>query len=451
MDVKRKKICVIGIGKSGLSAALLLKKHGSEVYFSDSGSSDQVKANSVILKKQAIDGETGGHTGKFIEGCHLIVRSPGVYDSAKPLAMAKDLKIPVVSEIEVASWFCPSPIIAVTGTNGKSTTTTLIGQLLKDARKDARVCGNIGNPFCGEIDTLTDKAIVVLEVSSFQLQDIMNFRPKAAVVLNITQNHLDRHADIKEYAGAKSRIVENQTESDWCILNHDDPLARKVSESASSKVLFFSRKNKVKGSYKDGDALVIDDGSRTEIIKADQICIKGGHNFENAAASVLAASLFGVEPDSMARTLKDFKGLEHRCEYVDQINGIQFVNDSKATSVDAAMRALDSVEGKAVLIAGGRDKASNFSVAKSIVSKKVSHLVLIGEAAQKMEREYSGEVGVTKAKDLREAVFAAYKNARKGQTVLLSPMCASFDQFESFEHRGRVFKDSVKELRSKIS
>ncbi|MCX5716089.1 MAG: UDP-N-acetylmuramoyl-L-alanine--D-glutamate ligase [Candidatus Omnitrophica bacterium] len=434
--MKGKKIAtVVGLGVSGEGAALLLSRKGWQVRVTDAADSQEIKERARILKQKAgrIKIETGGHTKDFVKGSSLVITSPGVKDNSLPITWAKEQKIPVIDEIELGYRFCPGRIVAVTGTNGKSTTTTLIGEILKAARLKPIVCGNIGVSFCEKVLEADKDTIFVLEVSSFQLQRTDKFRPYVALFLNITQNHLDRHADFREYLEAKLDIFRNQKATDWAILNAGDPYLKKL-RNIRSRVLYFGGGRKLPDAYAG---------------TPDAVMLKGVHNLQNALAAILTGVIFKVRPAVIEKTLRAFNGLEHRFEFVADIEGVRFINDSKATTVDAAMAAIRSVNGPVVLIAGGRDKGSDFTVLRAMIEEKVKALILIGEAKQKMETQLMGTTSIYAAKDLNSAASYALKLASEGDTVLLSPMCASFDMFRNFEERGCVFKQAVKGLRKK--
>jgi UDP-N-acetylmuramoylalanine--D-glutamate ligase len=374
--------------------------------------------------------ELGEHSPGFIKGKDLVVISPGVPDSSPVLKWAAQFKVPVIGEIELGYLCCPAPIVAVTGTNGKSTTTTLIGEILKKGGKHAVVCGNIGNPFCGEIGKVNKGSIVVLEVSSFQLESIKSFRPHVAVMLNISQNHFDRHPGLDAYMKAKARIFENQEKSDWAVLNYDDPLVRKMRTKTKAPVLFFSRK-------KDIPEMVCTEA---------ELRIKGAHNIENILACLRVASIFGIKPEKARQALRGFRGLEHRFEHVTDIRGVEFINDSKGTTVLATVMALESCVKPVILIAGGHDKGSDFRKARAAAGSKVKELVLIGEAKEKIRDHLAGAAPCVFAETMEDAVRKAFAGAAEGDCVLLSPMCASFDMFKNFEERGKVFKKAVRSI-----
>ncbi|MDP8298996.1 MAG: UDP-N-acetylmuramoyl-L-alanine--D-glutamate ligase [Candidatus Tantalella remota] len=443
-DIKGKTILVAGLGVSGQSAAELLLREGANVRVTDAADNKELRGRAEKLIRQGAEVELGGHTGEFVAGVDLVVTSPGIDPGALPLSSASEKGIPVIGEMELGSLYCRAPIVAVTGTNGKSTTTRLIGNIFSAAGKHTVVCGNIGNPLSGEIENIDEDSIVVLEVSSFQLETIDQFRPRVAILLNVAEDHYERHGDLERYRAEKFRIFENQTEKDWAILYSglkDDSLAAKIK---SGKKFF---------SYEGGDASVSDDAiilagenGPTAVMKISEIPIKGIHNLENAACSVLAADLMGVEYDAIIEGITSFEGLRHRFEKVRDIGGVEFIDDSKATNIDATRRALESIDKKVVLIAGGRDKGGDYLSVLPLVKSKVETMVVIGEAADKMREVFSPEVKVVEKETLEEAVTEAASIAQKGEAVVLSPMCSSFDMFRNYKERGEVFQRAVKAL-----
>ncbi|MFA6142587.1 MAG: UDP-N-acetylmuramoyl-L-alanine--D-glutamate ligase [Candidatus Omnitrophota bacterium] len=427
MDLKNKTVLVIGIGNSGFNACLLLHDLGASVKATDASSGPSVISNAKKLEDKGIDVETGGHTEGFIAGSDLVVISPGVEDSSPALKWAKSNRIPIMGEMELGSRFCKGKIIGITGTNGKSTVTTLIGEILKDAGLDTVVCGNIGNSLCGEIPRIKNDTWVVLEVSSFQLETINSFKPYIALILNITDDHMDRYSKFDEYFKEKVKIFANQDERDILILNYDAKNLRSLKDKASSKVYFYSKSDKANGSY--------------------DIKIRGLHNLENVLASVLVGRLAGVKEESMKRTIAAFKGLKHRIELVDTVDEVEYIDDSKGTTVDSTYRALEACDRPMILIAGGKDKHSDYAYVKDIVRKKVKDLILIGEAAGAIKKALKGSVAMHEARDMFEAVSMAHGLAKKGWSVILSPMCSSFDMFKDYKERGDVFRKAVGSLK----
>ncbi len=448
-EFKNKRITLVGLARSGMAAAHLLHVLGAEVYATDSGDSEELRRNGELLKALGIEVELGGHTPELVKDKDLIVISPGVADASPAVIWASEDGIPIISEIELGYLCCDAPIVAITGTNGKSTVTTLIGEILKKGGRDVVVCGNLGVPFCGEISKIKSNSIVVLEVSSFQLERIREFRPYISVLLNISQNHFDRHPDLDSYINAKARIFLNQNTSDWAVLNYDDTLVRGLKVKAKANLLYFSRTKKVVGAYLNESSLMIStNGGEQLLCEASQLKIKGGHNIENVLASLCVASIFGISQQETADAVRDFKGLEHRFEYITSIDSIDFINDSKSTTVLSTMRALEACDRPVILIAGGKDKGNDFKKARSTIGSKVKSLVLIGTSKERIKEHLRGVVPITEANSMEEAVRIAYFKADKGDSVLLSPMCASFDMFRDFEERGRIFKEEVFKIKN---
>jgi len=449
MDVKDLKVAVAGIARSGSSAALFLKKKGASVYATDSADTEEIRSSAGYLKKKGIEVEIGGHTERFVKKKDLLVVSPGVPSESSVISWAKNYSIPVISELELAFRFSKGKIIAITGTNGKTTTTALVGHILKKSGKQVTVCGNIGTPFIGEVERLTDEHYVVLEVSSFQLEWIDAFRPHVSVILNITDDHMDRHRDFNEYVRLKKKIFLNQKKGDFIILNYEDHSLRSAGNTKAS-LLYFSQKRSIEGVFKrDKDIVLNKDGASHKILSRDSIKLKGLHNLDNVIASVLACKSVGLGDEEIIRGISSFTAPPHRFQSVLKKDGVEYIDDSKATNVDAACKALLSLNGGVVLIAGGRDKDSDFSIIKDVVGEKVHTLVLIGEASEKMADSFGGLTSIHRVGSMEEAVTRASDCARKGDTVLLSPMCASFDMFRDYAHRGDCFRNAVMRLGEK--
>ena len=451
MDVAGKHITVIGAARSGVAVAQLLKESGAIVFVSDSGAAEKLNTQIANLTSLEIEYEVGGHTDRVLES-EMIVISPGVPSNIAVIQEAHRRGIPVLSELELASRFCPAPIIAVTGTNGKTTTTTLIGRMLHDAKKKHIVAGNIGTAFSSVVKELDERSVAVLEVSSFQLDNIETFHPNVSMILNITPDHLDRYDhSFENYSASKSRIFENQTKEDVLIYNNDDEATReRVQRDAVLRVrtLGFGVKQQfAEGAFVENNTLVtVIDGKHTPIIETDQISIRGRHNLYNAMAATLAAQSIGIGVPSIRATLKNFKGVEHRLEFVRDVNGVKYVNDSKATNVDSVWYALQSFTEPIVLLLGGRDKGNDYSKLDTLVARHVKAIVAIGESAEKVYGAFNGKKTVVKAGSMAEAIAQASVLAVSGDVVLLSPACASFDWFENYEHRGKIFKQIVNEL-----
>jgi len=448
MDVTNKRVLVVGLGKSGVASALFLKAHGAQVTVSDTKPQEQLSKEIPLLLDHGITVETGGHGERTFRGQDLIVVSPGVPVDAPPLVQARTLNEPVIGEIELAAQFLPKRIVAITGSNGKTTTTTLTGEIIAAGGFPTAVGGNIGTPAITLVGRSTPETIVVLEVSSFQLETIQTFRPKIAVVLNVTPDHLDRHHSFDIYVNAKAQIFENQTPDDFAVLNADDHTCRGLAERTRAQVFWFSREQEVKqGAYaKDGRILFRDSSGQREIMLVSEIPLKGSHNVENVLAAVCVGVLMGCDPARIRAAVSAFKAVEHRLEYVATVGGVEYYNDSKATNVDATIKALESFPANIHLILGGKDKGSDYTVLNDLLRKRVKRVYTIGAAAEKIESHIQGATEVVYSGTLEAAIRRAAQLAKPGDIVLLAPACASFDQFQSYEHRGRTFKEVVRKL-----
>ncbi|MFZ4619841.1 MAG: UDP-N-acetylmuramoyl-L-alanine--D-glutamate ligase [Bacteroidota bacterium] len=453
-----KKISVIGAERSGVAVAQLLHSKDAKVFVSDFGRSETTQQHCAELQSAGIECEFGGHSERVYD-CSLMVISPGVPTNAPVVLEAHKRGINIVAEIEVASWFCQGPIIAITGSNGKTTTTTLLGRILSDAKKKHVVAGNIGTAFSSLVLDVDKETVVVLEVSSFQLDFIGSFRPKVAMILNITQNHLDRYDNkMENYAASKARIVMNQTADDFFVCNADDEWTKKAVIGQRSAVVRFSSKNNGEnGAFVKENMLTTRiAGEEFSVIAVDEISIKGEHNLQNAMAAALAAQLVGVTPAYIKSALRNFKGVEHRQEFVREVDGIKYVNNSKATTVEAVEMALKSYDEPIVLIMGGKDKGNDYSTIFGLVKKKVKAIVATGYSADTIVKNFESMVPVTKVgtigevkpnvESMKRTIDTATALAEKGDVVLLSPACTSFDWFRDYEERGRVFKQLVNQL-----
>ena len=452
MELNGKRALVVGLGKSGVASALFMKAHGARVTVSDTKSGDELRNEIPVLLDHGITVETGGHGDRTFRGQDLIVVSPGVPVDAPPLVQARSLGETVIGEIELAAQFLPGPIVAITGSNGKTTTTTLTGEIMTAAGFPALVGGNIGTPAISLAERAKHETIIVLEISSFQLETIQTFRPKVAVVLNVTPDHLDRHRTFEAYTDAKARVFENQQGSDFAVLNADDPTCVAMGTRTHAQVFWFSRQKEVQhGAWvRDGNILFRDSNGQREILEVSEIPLKGAHNLENVLAAVCAGALMGCAPQKIRQAVRDFKAVEHRLEFVASIGGVDYYNDSKATNVDATIKALESFPGNIHLILGGKDKGSDYSVLSDLIRQRVKRIYTIGAAAAKIESQVKG-AEVVHAETLENAIRKAHATAQPGDVVLLAPACASFDQFKSYEHRGKVFKDIVQGLRESPS
>ncbi|MGA2021743.1 MAG: UDP-N-acetylmuramoyl-L-alanine--D-glutamate ligase [Candidatus Sulfotelmatobacter sp.] len=449
MELKDKRVLVVGLGKSGVASALFLKAHGARVTVSDTKSGDELRNEIPTLLDHGITVETGGHGERTFRGQDLIVVSPGVPVDAPLLAQARALGEPVIGEIELAARFLPEPIVAITGSNGKTTTTSLTGGILTAGGLPTLVGGNIGTPAISLAERAKAETVIVLEVSSFQLETIEAFRPKVAVVLNVTPDHLDRHRTFEAYVDAKARIFENQRGEDFAVLNEDDPTCVTMAGRTQARVFWFSRQKEVKqGAWvRDGNVLFRDGEGQREIMQVSEVPLKGAHNLENVLAAVCAGALMGCEPENIRQAVREFKAVEHRLEYVATIRGVDYYNDSKATNVDATIKALESFPANIHLILGGKDKGSDYTVLNELLRQRVKRVYTIGAAAGKIESQIvsakDGGVEVVHAETLENALRKANAVAEAGDVVLLAPACASFDQFKNYEQRGQVFKEIV--------
>jgi len=448
-----------------VASALFLKKHGARVTVSDTKSGDELRNEIPVLLDHGITVETGGHGDRTFRGQDLIVVSPGVPVDAPPLVQARALGESVIGEVELAAQFLPGPIVAITGSNGKTTTTTLAGEIMTASGLPALVGGNIGTPAISLAERATPETVIVLEISSFQLETIQTFRPKIAVVLNVTPDHLDRHRTFEVYADAKARIFENQQGSDFAVLNADDATCIAMAARTKAQVFWFSRQKEVeqgawvrdgaivfrdaRNEVKPGSSFVLDSvfigpNERQTMMLVSEIPLKGAHNLENVLAAVCAGALMGCAPAKIREAVRDFKAVEHRLEFVANIRGVDYYNDSKATNVDATIKALESFPANIHLILGGKDKGSDYTVLNDLLRQRVKRVYTIGAAAAKIESQVKAEI--VHAETLENAIRKANAVAQAGDVVLLAPACASFDQFKNYEHRGQVFKDIVRGL-----
>lgn len=445
MEIKGKRMLVFGLQRSGTGAANLLKGMGADVSVTDIKSEKDLK-DFIALLKPSIRLFLGGHPHRILDDVDLIVVSPGVPLQIEPLKKARLKGIEVIGELELAYRILRGsiPFYAITGTNGKSTTTTLLNLIFLKSGKKTLFGGNIGDALSGEISKAGHVECAVVEVSSFQLESIVDFRAKGAALLNITPDHLDRYSSMEEYRGAKEHIFVNQREDDFLLLNKDDPESRKVlNSSIKADLYYFSRMEHVRGCYlKKGMVYWLN----KPIISADEIYIKGVHNLENAMAASAMALLAGCPPDKVRDSLMEFKGLPHRLELVRELNGVKYINDSKGTNIGAVLKSLEGFQEPVILIAGGRDKAGDFTALRHLIKEKVRSAVLIGEAREKIKSAIGDLVECHFSNDMEESVTLASSIAKEGDVVLLSPACASFDMFRDFEDRGMKFKEAVATL-----
>jgi UDP-N-acetylmuramoylalanine--D-glutamate ligase len=451
MELKNKRVLVVGLGKSGIAAALFLKARGARVTVSDTRSATALGEEIPRLLEAGIMVESGGHGLLTFRRQDLIVVSPGVPLETPEVAQAAALDMPIMGELELASRFLSGQIVAITGSNGKTTTTTLIGQIFEDAGLPTRVGGNIGLPVIDLVAESTAETWNILEVSSFQLETVEQFHPRIALVLNITPDHLDRHKTFERYAAAKARITQRQGPEDFLILNAEDKDTQLVAAKTSAQIFWFSGVRRIKqGAFVHGESIffLAKEGGKPEpILPVAEIALKGAHNIENVLAAVCAAKLAGIASDSIRKTVAAFQSVEHRLELVRTVAGVEYYNDSKATNVDATMKAIASFPGGIHLILGGKDKNSDYTELAPLLRERVLTVYTIGSAAEKIERELAGVVKIKQAETLDKAVKEAAAVAKPGEVVLLAPACSSFDQFESYEHRGRFFRDQVQALK----
>lgn len=443
-----RRVVVVGLGRTGVATTRLLAGLGARVTVSDAKASSELGEAAAALP-DGVESAFGGHPLELFRRAHLVVTSPGVAWDAPPLAAAREAGVEVISEMELAWRLLDIPWVAVTGSNGKSTTTTLIGQMAQAAGLRVVVGGNIGTPVAGLVEEAADADYLVAEVSTFQIEGVRDFRPSIALVLNVTEDHLDRHGSMGAYADLKRRIYAAQGITDSVVLNDGDPLLLGWGREGRSRRFAFRADGPVdRGAFRYGEEVRWRDNGREEhLYGLEALSADAKRNVENVLAATCVACLMGVAPDQMVEVLGRFVGLEHRMEEVATIEGVTFINDSKGTNVGAVMNALKSVDRPVVLIAGGQDKGSDFSPLCELVSEKVRAVVLIGEAAERLSLVLNGYAFVERAENLEAAVSTAFLMAKPGEVVLLSPACASFDSFRDFEERGLSFKAAVKGLR----
>ena len=447
MDLKGKKVLVVGLARTGIATAKFLKAKGSLVTATEVKPKEEMKEAVQALKGMDISTEWGGHQTETFLKQDIIVVSPGVDLNIEPIQKAIKQGVRVVSEIELAYHFIRAPIIAVTGTNGKTTTTLLVGEMLKEDGRKVGVGGNVGEPLILFADGKDRWEVLVVEISSFQLEAIEDFRPRISVLLNITEDHLDRYPRYDDYIEAKVRIFANQNSGDLAVLNRDDPIVMQFREKVKAKKVLFSLKEKLgEGAFSNGQTIFLRLGEKGEEYSIAKTPLKGIHNVENMMAALTTARIFGCSKKSIQTVLDRFKGLEHRLEFVREIKGVRFYNDSKGTNVGSVVKSLQSFSEPVTLIAGGKDKNGDLSPLEALIQKRVKHLILIGEAKERMNRELGGLTDTVMAKTMEKAVLLAHQKAKAGEVVLLSPACSSFDMFKDYKERGQVFKEAVKRL-----
>jgi UDP-N-acetylmuramoylalanine--D-glutamate ligase len=443
MELKGKRVLVVGLGRSGAASAFFLQEHGAKVTVSDEKSEAQLQNEMAALLDRGISIETGRHGERTFRDQDLIVVSPGVPSDQPHIQLARTMGIPVIGEVELAFRFLQGKVVAITGSNGKTTTTTLVGEILAKSGKKTLVGGNIGTPVISLAGKSQPDTLSVLEISSFQLETIQQFQPWIAAILNITPDHLDRHHTFEAYAEAKARIFENQTRDDFAVLNADDPACAALKNKVKSELYWFSRKQPVEnGAYLKGDQIVFRRNAQEQaVLSRSEIQLKGAHNLENVLAAVAMGMLAGCTPEQVRRAVHEFRAVEHRLELVTTVNGVAFYNDSKATNVDATVKALESFAGNIHIILGGKDKGSDYTPLAPLLRERAKQVYLIGAAAEKIASQVQGAAPLARSGTLERAVRQAFEAAKPGDIVLLAPACASFDQFDNYEHRGRVFKE----------
>lgn len=451
MEFKDKKVLVFGTGISGIGACELLEEKGASVILYDGNvnvKKEDVKAKlSGTSRAQILIGEL---LEEVLDTLDLVVLSPGVPTDLPVVESMREKQIPIWGEVELAYSCGKGDVLAITGTNGKTTTTSLLGEIMKQHKDSAFVVGNIGNPYTQEALKMQEDSVTVAEISSFQLETIDTFRPKVSAVLNITPDHLNRHHTMEEYIRVKELITANQTPEDTCVLNYEDEILREFGKNVKTQVLFFSSQRKLdKGLYLDGDTIVFDDGAQVQkLCKTGELQIVGKHNYENVMAAAGMALAYGVPVETIQYVLKRFQAVEHRIEYVTEKNGVVYYNDSKGTNPDAAIKGIQAMERPTLLIGGGYDKGSDYTEWIQAFEGRVKYLVLLGETKEKIAEtaRKCGFEDIIMTESLEEAVKVCAEQAQSGDAVLLSPACASWDMFKSYEVRGRMFKDLVHQL-----
>ena len=452
MNLKNKNILLVGLAKTGISTIKHLNKLGAKVVVNDIKDKDKLKGILDELSDLNNVEYILGYHPENVDDINMAVVSPGVPLDLPFILKLKSKNIEIIGEVELAYRLSQNPMfIGITGTNGKTTTTSLVGEIFKKANIDTYIVGNIGNPVIDTVDTANENSVLVTELSSFQLESIDTFKPHVSAILNFTEDHLNRHHTMEAYMEAKARIFKNQDEKDFCVLNYDDKDVKSLSDNVKAKKIFFSRKKSLDcGIYLDEDNnIIINIDKKIKLLNKDELSLPGNHNLENCMAAAAIAYVSNIDIDVIREVLKTFAGVEHRQEFVRNLNGIMFVNDSKATNPDSSIKAIESYNRPIILIAGGMDKQSSFDEFLDVAKENVYALVLLGETAQKIKEcaQNKGFDNITVVKDMKEAVNASYQIAKGGDVVLLSPACASWDMYKSFEVRGIDFKDNVHNLK----
>jgi len=447
MEVAGKNIVIVGMARSGLAAAHFLHARGARVTINDA-KPEEALAGIEALRRIGIEVVAGSHPRQLFETADCLVVSPGVPLASEPFAWARAAGVEIIGEVELAARFLKGRIVGITGTNGKTTTTTLIGELLGKAGLPVLVGGNIGEPLISLVEQSRPDGWIVAELSSFQLEAVDQLHVNVAVMLNITPDHLDRYDSMDAYAAAKSNILHGQTAGDVAILNADDPRIAAMSHLTPAQTIYFSPTRQLaEGLFRRGEKIVERRGGvERELLTTAEIPLRGAHNLENVLASLAAGLACGAAIDSMRQTVSRFKAVEHRLEFAGEIDGVSFYNDSKATNVDAAIKSLEAFSGGIIVILGGKDKGSDFSPLRQLIEERCRHVILIGSAAEKIGAALAGTRPLQRVESMAEAVRRGFELSQPGDTVLLAPACASFDMFDNYEHRGRVFKEEVGRL-----
>lgn len=449
MELANKKALVCGMARSGISAAKMLAKKGALVTLQDLKTEDKLNAEDITaLKSAGVTLYLGANPDEIVSGFDMLVLSPGIPTDLPFVLKAREAGVEVLGEVELAYRLCKAPVVAITGTNGKTTTTTLVGEIMQNFNNDTFVVGNIGTPFSDYVDDIKETSCVVAEMSSFQLETIKEFNPKVSAVLNITPDHLNRHKTLENYIAAKERVFENQSESDYTILNYNDPATRDMANRTKANVIYFSLDKKLDGGiYSDEKSIYIDCmGYSEKVVDIDELNILGGHNVENAMAAIGCAVCAGASLEVVRKTLKEFKAVEHRIEYSGTVNGVDYYNDSKGTNPDASIKAVLAMKKPICLIAGGYDKGSDFDEWVSYFDGRVKYVAVLGAVKEQLKTslDKAGFTSYEIAQTFEDAFNMCKNHAAEGDCVLLSPACASWDMFDSYEQRGEIFKELVK-------
>lgn len=452
VELDGKRLLVVGLARTGMVVSLFCAAYGARVTATDERAESALQDAAEKLRAAGVSLELGAHRPETFVNQDLIIVSPGVPAKMPLLELARNRGIPVWSEIELAWRLMRGKLVAITGSNGKTTTTALVGHILQSAKIPVLIGGNIGTPLLAKVEASSDSTVTVAEVSSFQLETIEAFRPDVGVLLNLTPDHIDRHGSFEAYARAKQRLFENMLDRDAAVLNADDPEVARRGPAHAQTFWFSRQKRLAAGAFVRGNEILFRrEGTESVLMRRSDIPLRGEHNLENVLAASSSAILAGAPADAIAAAVRTFPGVEHRLEYVAEIRGVAFYNDSKATNVDATLKAIDAFPGSLFVILGGKDKGSPYTPLRDPLRAKAKLTLVIGAAANKIREELDGAVAIEHAGTLERAVTIAFERAKPGDTVLLAPACSSFDQFDNFEHRGRAFKEIVGRLAAEIT